>query len=61
MANAVGRGKVFGQEDSAGWLITNPSGSDNPEALEVREVPAGHKLEVAGAILNALPNANVQI
>src|SRR5699024_5773312 len=61
IANAVGRGKVFGQEDSAGWLIDYPSDSDNAAGLHVRAVPAPHQLEVAGAILNALPSTNGQI
>lgn len=46
MCNAVGEGKVFGQPDSAGWIL-NPNG-------EVIEVPPGPKTRVAAAIWKAV-------
>lgn len=52
MANAVGEGKVFGQDHSAGWLLSNPEGSDSVDGLAVKEIASGHKLDVAGQILD---------
>ena len=52
MANAVGEGKVFGQDYSAGWLLSNPEGSDSVDGLAVKEIASGHKLDVAGQILD---------
>lgn len=46
MCNAVGEGKVFGQPDSAGWILS-PNG-------EVIEVPPGPKTRVAAAIWKAV-------
>ena len=46
MCNAVGEGKVFGQPDSAGWIL-RPNG-------EVIEVPPGPKTRVAAAIWKAV-------
>ncbi len=51
MCNAVGEGLVFGQDASAGWLLTP---GDQPGAEEVTEVPSASKLVVASHILDAL-------
>lgn len=51
MANVVGEGKVFGQEDSAGWLLSPVAEVQEPT---VTEVPRGSKHRVAGAILDRL-------
>lgn len=50
MCNAVGEGKVFGQPDSAGWIL-RPGG-------EVIEVPQGPKTRVAAAIWKAVCETN---
>ena len=53
MCNAVGEGKVFGQEDNAGWLLNarRSEGSQDGEPVIV-EVPAGPKLDVAACIID---------
>lgn len=51
MCNQVGEGVVFGQPDSAGWLLVP---GDQAGHEEVREVPASSKLVVASHILDAL-------
>lgn len=63
MCNAVGEGKVFGQDDSAGWLLRSrtegeaPSeqpadGSNLDPEIRVTDVAAGPKLDVAARILD---------
>lgn len=49
MCNAVGEGKVFGQEDNAGWLLSTGVDPDQPDVVEVQ---AGPKLDVAAQILD---------
>ncbi|WP_288813856.1 bifunctional phosphopantothenoylcysteine decarboxylase/phosphopantothenate--cysteine ligase CoaBC [uncultured Corynebacterium sp.] len=53
MCNAVGEGKVFGQEDNAGWLLNarRSEGTQDGEPVIV-EVPAGPKLDVAACIID---------
>ncbi len=51
MCNAVGGGRVFGRDDSSGWLLTP---GDHPGEEDVVEVPAGSKHVVAAHVLDAL-------
>lgn len=51
MCNQVGKGKVFGQLDNAGWLLS-------PGAEPV-EVPSGTKFEVASKILDAVVSKDI--
>lgn len=50
MCNAVGQGRVFGQEDNAGWLL---QASEDPANPQIVEVQAGAKLHVAAQIMDA--------
>lgn len=54
MCNAVGEGKVFGQEDNAGWLLSarDTPGAEGREDPTVIDVPSGPKLDVAARILD---------
>lgn len=51
MCNAVGDGKVFGQEDNAGWLLTAGESADKPV---ITEVHTGPKLDIAVQMWNAV-------
>lgn len=51
MCNAVGDGKVFGQEDNAGWILTAGEDADHPR---ITDVQAGPKLDVAVQIWDAI-------
>ncbi len=52
MCNAVGEGKVFGQDESAGWILRQDENA--PGGIAVVEVRSGHKLLVAGKIVDAI-------
>ncbi|RAV33151.1 bifunctional phosphopantothenoylcysteine decarboxylase/phosphopantothenate--cysteine ligase CoaBC [Corynebacterium heidelbergense] len=62
MCNAVGEGKVFGQEDSSGWILVAPPapGEDATSRAQaeggarVIGVPNGHKLDVSIRILDVV-------
>lgn len=50
MCNAVGEGKVFGQDDNEGWILTaQPEGRD----AQITEVKSGAKIDVAVQIWDA--------
>ena len=54
MCNAVGDGKVFGMDDSAGWILRAPAPGQQPREPKVTEVPEGSKIHVAHEIWNQI-------